>query len=86
MPNSEWQLMQKPVSGDEWSPVAGSSSIKLSAVVPDWVGDLSNDVEDLSAEVSAFRDSNLAKMSADVIIFNCGNATLDISDDELKTI
>jgi hypothetical protein len=73
--------MQKPVSGDEWSPVG--EPIKLSAVVPEWVGDLSNDVESISSEVSAFRDSNLAKMSADVIIFNCGNATLDISDDEL---
>jgi len=75
---------------DEWTSVEGSMiCVNASAVIPqeilnlsDNVAELSGDVEQISSEMSALRESNIADLSG-FFILNCGNATETLSDDDL---
>ena len=76
--NSKWALQSKSLSDSDWQTVEGSLiCIDISSIEPPDIAELRQQVKDILNEVSAMRDSNLAKMSADVFVLNCGNATSD---------
>lgn len=59
--------------------------VSASAIIPQEIYDISNDVKELSGEMSALRESNISDLSG-FFILNCGNATLTTEDDGLTVI